>query len=80
MSLSSHLFFYNILSLISLLSLSDGEVKEDISHHSDGFHFPLFLLHGFHFFFVVLVVGSSDFLRPRIRLGLGLRLGGLEQI
>ena len=68
-----------ILSLVSLLSLSDGGVKEDISHHSDGFHFPSFLLHGFHFF-VVLVVGSSDFLCSRIRLSLSLCLGSLEQI
>ena len=29
---------------------------------------------------MVLVVGSSDFLRSRIRLSLNLRLGGLEQI
>ena len=78
-SLSSHLFFYNILSLISLLSLFDGGVKEDIGHHSDGFHFPSFLLHGFHFF-VVLVVGSSNFLRSRIYLGLSLHFDNLEQI
>ena len=33
-----------------------------------------------HLIFVVLVVGSFDFLRSRIYLGLSLRLGGLEQI
>ena len=31
-------------------------------------------------FFVVLVMGSSDFLRSHIRLGLSLHLCGLEQI
>ena len=61
------------------LSLSDGRVKEDISHHNNGFHFRSFLLHGFHFF-VVLVMGSFDFLCSRIHLGLSLRLDGLEQI
>ena len=76
--------------LLSLsLSLSDGRVKEDIGHHSDGFHFPSFLLMGFnflwfwlwvHLIFVVLVVGSFDFLRSRIRLGFSLHLNGLEQI
>ena len=64
--------------LVSLsLSLLDGGVKEDIGHHSNEFHFPSFLFHGFHFF-VVLVVGSSDFLRSRICLSLSLRLDGLE--
>ena len=52
---------------------------EDIGHHSDGFRFLSFLLHGFHFF-VVLIMGSSDFLCSRICLGLSLRLDGLEQI
>ena len=79
------------ISILLYLSLSDGRVKEDIGHHNDGFHFPSFLFHGFHFFFflvwfwlwvhlifVVLVMGSSDFLRSRIRLGLSLSLGGLE--
>ena len=66
--------------LLSLsLSLSDGGVKEDIGHHSDGFHFLSFLLHGFHFF-VVLIMGSSDFLCSRICLSLSLRLDDLEQI
>ena len=66
-----------LVSLSLSLSLFDGGVKEDIGHHSDGFQFPSFLLHGFHFF-VVLVVGSSDFLRSHIRLGLSLRFGSLE--
>ena len=39
----------------------------------------LFLLRGFHFF-VVLVVGSFDFLHSHIRLGLSLHLSDLEQI
>ena len=67
------------ISILLYLSLFDGRVKEDIGHHNDGFHFPSFLFHGFHFF-VVLVVGSFDFLCSRIHLGLSLRLDGLEQI
>ena len=68
-----------IISILVSLSLSDGGVKEDIGHHNDGFHFPSFLLYGFHFF-VILVVDSSDFLRSLIHLGLSLRLDDLEQI
>ena len=67
------------ISILVSLSLFDGGVKEDISHHNDGFHFPSFLLYGFHFF-VVLVVGLSDCLRSLIHLGLSLRLDDLEQI
>ena len=70
-----------IISILLSLSLSlfDGGVKEDIGHHNDGFHFLSFLFHGFHFF-VVLVVGSSDFLCSHICLGLSLRFDDLEQI